>query len=55
MGDLKIKITIMDGETERKTSNIVSSAIIDVNDYQEMLELHEISMVDETIKQLLES
>ncbi len=47
MENLQIKITITDGEKEAK-------AIISVNEYQSIKEIHGISMLDEQVDVLLE-
>ena len=47
MENLQIKITITDGEKE-------AEAIISVNEYQSIKEIHGISMLDEQVDVLLE-
>jgi len=46
MENLQIKITITDGEKEAK-------ALINVEEYQKMKELHGVSLVDEIVDTLL--
>jgi predicted small metal-binding protein len=46
MENLQIKITIIDGEKEAK-------ALINVEEYQKMKELHGVSLVDEIVDTLL--
>jgi hypothetical protein len=47
MNNLKIEITITDGEKKAKTT-------VDVNNYQMMKELHGVSLLDEQVNILLE-
>ena len=47
MKNLQIQILITDGEKEAK-------AVLDVNQYQTLKELHGVSIVDETIGVLLD-